>query len=101
MRLALPPVLGSLHFPHPDSTQGAASHCQNPGMLCCHGEESLGEVARASSEAAPGACGGAASVSILISLTAYETKLHIWREIIPRENSQPDPSEAALDVNAG
>lgn len=69
-------------------------------MPWCHGEESLGEVAHASLETAPGVCGGAAGASILISLTAYKTKLHIWREIIPRENSHPAPSEAAFDVSA-
>lgn len=46
-------------------------------------------------------CSGAAGASILISLTAYKTKLYISREIIPRENSQLYiTSEAALDVNA-
>lgn len=36
----------------------------------------------------------------LISLTAYKKNLHIWREIIPRENSQPAPSDTAPGVKA-
>lgn len=48
----------------------------------------------------PWVCSGADSASILISLTAYKTKLHGWAEINSKENSQLAPSEAACDVNA-
>lgn len=48
----------------------------------------------------PWVCSGADSASILIPLTAYKTKLHIWAEINLRENSQLASSEAACDVNA-
>lgn len=78
LALAFPRALGCSYIPLPHLWAGSCRLSPKPrDPMGCPREKSLGEVAHASFEAAPRVCGGAASASVSVLLTAHKTKLHI------------------------